>query len=86
MALEDKRLERLGLHLGITQVMVQGGTAVTLLKQQLVTLRDVAKDVIDADDLPSDGLVKIMHLLPEGIAEDLASDVVIPNDASGLED
>lgn len=80
----DTRITRLGLHLGVTSLLLQKGTQGTILKQQLVTLRDVAKDVIDADDIPSTEFLQMVQFLPDGVVEGLCETEEIPDDLSTL--
>lgn len=83
---QDERIDRLGMHLGITSIMLQQGTALTLLKQQLITLRDVAKDVLDIEDLPSDLLVRVVQLFPDAIAEELSAGIATPDSLADMPD
>lgn len=79
------KTERLGLHLGISAIMLQQGTPTTILKQQVVALRDVAKDFLDDEDLPS--FTQLVELLPDGVAEGLAEaeEFTVPDDLEGLD-
>lgn len=86
MADADPRLERLAMALGLTLHMIQLGTPLALLQQQLVTLRGAAGDVINADDLPHDLHVRIQQPIPESVAEELARDFVVPDDVADAED
>lgn len=81
----DTRIKRLGLHLGVTSLLLQKGTQGTILKQQLVTLRDVAKDVIDADDIPSADFIQVVQLLPDGVVDGLCENEIAPDDLSSFD-
>lgn len=86
MAETDPRVTRLAMAVALTQHMIQLGTPLSLLQQQLVTLRGAAADVINADDLPHDERVRVVQPIPESVAEELASDFVVPDDARDAED
>jgi hypothetical protein len=86
MADTDPRIERLALAVALTQHMIQCGCSVGLLQQQAVNLRGAVQDVINAEDLSHDTHVQITQPIPESLAEELASDFVVPDDASEAED
>lgn len=75
--------QRLGLHLGLTILLLQQGTTVTILQQQLIGLRSVISDVMALE--PSNQPIRLDTIIPESVAEELASDVVIPNSLEDLE-
>ena len=73
---------KLTMHLALTTQMIQLGTPASLLKQQLITVRELAKEVLDDDELR--GIIHIPQLIPESVAEALAEDTPAPDDLSGL--
>lgn len=79
-------VESLAMHLALTMNMIQNGTPLSLLQQQLVTVRAKAKVVIDDEHTPSDTRIQITHPIPESVAEVLSEDVVIPDDIEDLEE
>lgn len=88
MAHSDLPTEPVGhltMHLALTLNMIQSGTPLSLLKQQLITVRELAKDVLNDEDQPGSTYIQISQPIPESVAEILAEDVVIPDDVEGLE-
>ncbi|HVT63689.1 MAG TPA: hypothetical protein VHD81_00860 [Mycobacteriales bacterium] len=77
-------VESLAMHLALTMNMIQSGTPLSLLQQQLVTVRAKAKLVIDDEDTPGSTRIQITHPIPESVAEALSDDVVIPDDIASL--
>lgn len=86
MTTTDPRIERLAQASAITTHMLQLGCSLSLLQQQLTILRSATQEVLDADDLPHGTHLHVQTPIPESIAEALAEDVVVPDDASGAED
>ncbi|HVV76781.1 MAG TPA: hypothetical protein VHC43_12155 [Mycobacteriales bacterium] len=77
-------VESLAMHLALTMNMIQNGTPLALLQQQLVTVRSKAKLVIDDEETPGGTRIQITHPIPESVAEALSEDVVIPGDIENL--
>lgn len=78
--------ERVGLHLGLSSLLLQNGAPFSMIQQQLIGLRGVINEVLADETTPQGHIVQLTQLLPESLAEDLAGDFVTPNDLSGLED
>ena len=78
-------VDHLTMHLALTLRMIQTGTSLSMLKQQLITVRDLAKEVLDDEGQPGSTLIQIIQPIPESVAEILAEDVVIPDDPEDLE-
>lgn len=86
MTTTDPRVERLALALALTLHMMQLGTPLSLLQQQLIMLRGALQDILDAEDLSHATYIHTPQPIPESVAEALAEDFVIPDDPSGCED
>lgn len=76
----------LAMHLALTMHMIQAGTPFGLLQHQLMTVRRLAKLVVDDEETPAETHVQISQPIPESVAEALSEDVVIPDDLEDLED
>lgn len=74
------------MHLALTLHMIQNGTSLSLLQQQLITVRRLAKEVLDDEDTPGSEHIQISQPIPESVAEALAEDVIVPDDINGWED
>lgn len=79
-----EKVQRLALHIGLTGLLLQKGTPLGGLKQQMVTLSKVAKDVLLDDELDDDTLIQVDTLLPDDVAAVLAEGIDIPDDPRGL--
>jgi len=80
----SEKVQRLALHLGLTSLLIQKGTSLGALKQQMVTLRKVAQDVILDEDQDDDTFVQLDSLLPTDVADVLAEGCQAPDDLRGL--
>lgn len=76
--------ERLALHLGLTTMLIQNGAPLSMVQQQVLGLRGVINTLL-ADQRPGETPIRITQLFPESVAEQLAKDVVIPDDLEDLE-
>lgn len=74
----------LAMHLALTVNMIQSGTPLSLLQQQLVTVRRKTAEVAELDHYGPDDYVQIEQPIPAGVAEALAEDIDIPDDLEGL--
>lgn len=82
----DPRIERAAQSMALAVHMMQLGTPLSLLQQQLIIVRGATQDVLDADDLPHATHVHVPTPISESIAEALAEDVVVPDDVRDAED
>lgn len=80
-------IERLALHVGLTSLLIQQGTPLGIVKQQMVPLMAAAKDVLNDEETPDGEIVRVATLVPDAVASDLAelSGDACPDDLSGLE-
>lgn len=84
MADPTEPVDKLAMHLAFTMQMIQNGVPLSVLQQQLLTVRSLAKVVIDDEDMPGNTRIQITHPIPENIAELLSEDVVIPDNIEDL--
>lgn len=82
----DPRIERLAQAAALTTHMLQLGCSKGLLDQQLTILRSATHEVLEAEDIPFDTHLLVQTPIPESVAELLAEDVVVPDDARDAED
>lgn len=81
-------IERLGMHLGLTSLLLQQGTPLGIVKQQMVPLIKAAKDVLNDEEMDDAEVVSVTTLVPDVVARDLAEleGGSCPDDLSGLGD
>lgn len=82
----DPRIERLATACALTTHMLQLGCSLSLLQQQLTIVRSAAQDVLDIDDMPYSTHLHVQTPIPESVADQLAEDVVVPDDVRDAED
>ena len=86
MPMPTNAVERLGMNLALATHLIQSGTPMGLVKQQMVPLIAAAKGVLNDEDIDDTEMVRVLTLLPAEVADTLAEGVVMPDDLRDLLD